>query len=190
MVVLSLLIGLWGLSFGLEGKCAFETFTEEADRSRLAQIAHDKSGRRYSKGFSARPGFEAGDFEGTFLLLHFWATWCPPCVAELPQLDRLADRFKGKNLSIVALSVDDGWPEIYELYSRLPRSPRFLTLLEPTQCWARFLGTTKYPETYLFGPDGRPIYHWKGQIDWSRSDIYSDVEQMMVSWSEGNRKTE
>src|ERR1035437_3119800 len=47
------------------------------------------------------------DFRGKILVLNFWATWCPPCVDEMPSLNRLAERYSDKGLEVVAVSVDE-----------------------------------------------------------------------------------
>ena len=48
------------------------------------------------------------DFKGQPVILEFWATWCAPCRASLPELDQLQERMRGRGLVVIGLSVDDG----------------------------------------------------------------------------------
>src|SRR3989338_9768630 len=53
------------------------------------------------------------DLKGKVVLVHFWATWCPPCVAEMPTLDAFIQKYRGKNVVLLAISEDEeGWPVI------------------------------------------------------------------------------
>tara|TARA_B100001123_G_scaffold356935_2_gene410854 strand:- start:301 stop:900 length:600 start_codon:yes stop_codon:yes gene_type:complete len=58
-------------------------------------------------------------FKGQVVLVNIWATWCPPCIVELPSLTRLHQKFAGQGFQVVALSVDhEGWPVIQSFHQR------------------------------------------------------------------------
>ncbi|MGD8293561.1 MAG: TlpA disulfide reductase family protein, partial [Desulfobacterales bacterium] len=48
-----------------------------------------------------------GDHKGKIVLVNIWATWCPPCVEEMPSMEKLYQKFKGKNFEILAVSIDE-----------------------------------------------------------------------------------
>ncbi len=97
---------------------------------------------------------DLADFRGKFVMVHFWATWCPPCVEELPKLARLAEALKGTDFVLLAVSVnEDGAPAVQEFLDQrgltLP-----VVLLDPDRAVASRYGTFKFPETYLLDRDG------------------------------------
>ena len=58
-------------------------------------------------------------FKGQVVLVNIWATWCPPCIVELPSLTRLNQKFAGEEFQVIALSVDhQGWPAIQSFHER------------------------------------------------------------------------
>jgi peroxiredoxin len=106
------------------------------------------------------------DYRGTVVMVHFWATWCPPCVEEIPTLDRLARMFSSKDLELLAVSVDEGGAAAVNAFMRR-NSLSLPVLLDPRRTVARRYGTFKYPETYIV--DGRGIVRYKaiGARDWT-----------------------
>ncbi|MEK0416812.1 MAG: hypothetical protein RI949_818 [Pseudomonadota bacterium] len=101
------------------------------------------------------------DFKGRPLLLNFWATWCPPCIRELPDLNRFHDTHSPKGWQVVGLAVDGPTP-VREFLTRMPLSfPVGLAGLEGADL-SRSLGNTSgaLPFTVVFDPRGR-IRHRK-----------------------------
>lgn len=95
------------------------------------------------------------DFRGKYVLLNFWATWCPPCVEEVPSLERLAERLATSrpDILVVAPSVDeDGW-KVVDPFLRKMGADSFRVVLDTGKSASKF-GTRKLPETWLIAPDG------------------------------------
>ena len=111
-----------------------------------------------------RLGF--GDFRGRLVLVNFWATWCGPCVREMPSLARLHARLGGADLAIVALSEDRlGWKKIAPFRDAhgLGDLPMFHDADSRTMFAARIKGL---PTTILLGRDGREIGRLTGPAEW------------------------
>jgi thiol-disulfide isomerase/thioredoxin len=111
-------------------------------------------------------------------LINFWATWCPPCLEELPSIEMLQRRLAGladsstqRPPSLITISVDDRIEDISKLESTLDFKPSFLVLHDKEGELARTLGTTKFPETYLVNPQGKIIYKWLGPQNWLSSEV-------------------
>lgn len=106
------------------------------------------------------------DFRGKIVMLHFWATWCPPCVEEIPTIDKLYNGLVGKDFQILAVSVDEGGAE--RVSSFLQRNRLALpVLLDPGHSIASLYGTFKFPETYVIDRNGIVKYKVIGARDWT-----------------------
>lgn len=129
--------------------------------------------------------FQLSSFRGNFVLLNFWATWCPPCVEELPAMDALNSLLRTKQFSMIAVSVDDSWQEISGFLGKLSRLPNFLILNDPTQSVvSQLYGTTKFPESYLISPEGKVLKKYVGAISWMSDgvldELYSHIEAIRL----------
>ena len=105
------------------------------------------------------------DFAGQVVLLNFWATWCPPCVEEMPSLQRLADLLEDDGLAVVAVSVDERYDDIAPFVEE--HRLRFLVLHDLGKRVSRRYEVFQFPETWLIGRDGRLVSRVIGARDWS-----------------------
>jgi peroxiredoxin len=104
---------------------------------------------------------------GKVVLLHFWATWCPPCLEELPSLYRMQDALKGEaGFELVTVSVDDKAKIVKDFFAK-HRVPALPVVVDPAKKVAKSYGSTKFPETYLIGKDGRLRYRFINKRDWA-----------------------
>ncbi|GAB4297028.1 MAG: hypothetical protein Kow0090_12240 [Myxococcota bacterium] len=125
--------------------------------------------------------FSLSDFAGKWVLLHFWATWCPGCVFEIPSLVRFSQTAKPENLIIVAVSLDTELGDIKKFWSHISKGkpPPFLILFDPDGDVAHSYGTFKLPETYLIDPRGELKAHFIGERNWS-SDAAAEFFQKLI----------
>lgn len=104
-------------------------------------------------------------YRGKVVMVHFWATWCPPCVEEIPVLERLYRTMPGRDFEILAISVDEGGPEVVGPFSR-GKNLTFPILLDPDRSTATRYGTFKFPETYVLDREGIVRFKAIGAMDW------------------------
>ena len=104
------------------------------------------------------------DFGGKLLVLNFWATWCPPCVAETPSLNEMARQLKSQGVVVVGVSIDKN-PAAYRAFTERMRIG-FETMRDPEARISSSFGTFKFPETYLITPDGRVVDKVISDQDW------------------------
>lgn len=106
------------------------------------------------------------DLRGRVVMVHFWATWCPSCVEELPTLDTLYLSLKGKDFEMLAVSVDEGGAGDVASFIRKNRL-NIPVLFDPRSDIAALYGTFKFPETYILDRSGVVRYKAIGPKDWN-----------------------
>lgn len=112
---------------------------------------------------------------GKLVLLNFWATWCPPCVEEMPSLVALQKRM-GDKLTILAVSVDEDEGEYRRFLAR--HRIELLTVRDAEQRSNLLYGTTRFPETYVIDPSGVVRRKFVGPVDWERADVIEYLEKL------------
>lgn len=95
------------------------------------------------------------DFRGKTVLLNFWATWCVPCVVEMPALERLYKTYKEQKFEVVAINVDP--PKSLEKVKQFVSNQglTFPMLLDPDLSLPPQYGLTGFPESFFVDPSGR-----------------------------------
>ncbi len=117
------------------------------------------------------------ELRGRAVLLNFWATWCPPCRAEMPSLQQLAEIYGPEQLQVLALNVGEG-PRRINQY--LQSSGLDLTvLLDPRSEIARAWGANTLPTTYLIDSEGRLRYRLRGEVDWASREAQALIEPLL-----------
>jgi len=108
-------------------------------------------------------------FRGQIVVLNFWATWCPPCIEEMPSLVAMQRRMKDKGVTVLAVSidVDDG---AYQRFVR-DHAAGLLTVRDPEQKSPDLYGTHGWPETYIIDRGGVIRRKFIGAVDWTAPDI-------------------
>jgi len=95
------------------------------------------------------------DFRGKVVLLNFWASWCAPCVVEMPALERLYNQLKDRGFVVVAVAIDDDENAIREFQKDYDLT--FPILLDNTSRTKNRYKIVGYPETYILDTDGRMV---------------------------------
>lgn len=110
------------------------------------------------------------DYSGRVVLLNLWATWCAPCLREMPALDRLKADLAGKDFEVVALNIDKGGPDKPRKFMA-EAGIKSLALLHDKEGKA-FAGLkiVGMPTTLLIGRDGREIGRLVGPAEWDSED--------------------
>jgi peroxiredoxin len=108
-------------------------------------------------------------FKGQIVVLNFWATWCAPCVEEVPSLVRMQQRMKTKGVTVLAVSVDVD-DSNYRRFVK-DHSVNLLTVLDPDQKSNVLYGTSKFPETYIIDRNGVMRRKFIGAVDWTEPEI-------------------
>ncbi len=122
----------------------------------------------------ARDGVEQtitlGDLSGDVLLVNFWATWCAPCIHEMPSLDQLQADLADEGLQVVAISVDRGGLTQIEPFFTDLRLDHLAVYLDPKGELARDLDVRGLPSSYLVDRNGKVVGAMQGAYDWAAED--------------------
>jgi thiol-disulfide isomerase/thioredoxin len=105
-------------------------------------------------------------YKGRVVLLNFWATWCAPCIREMPSLDLLQDRLGGKSFAVVAVSIDrKGFAKIAPFLARI-RVTKLHVYLDKTSTLYRKFGVQALPTTFLIDHQGLVRGYLEGPAEW------------------------
>jgi len=131
------------------------------------------------------PNFELPDAQGRVVSLraqrghpvavNFWATWCPPCVEEVPSLESMAISLEGTDMRLLAVSVDDDWDAIRRFFVK---GTKIGVLLDKSHTIPKTFGTTQYPETYFLDGQGHVRYYFANLRNWSKPEAVACLESL------------
>ena len=117
---------------------------------------------------------QLGDFQGEVILINFWATWCPPCRAEMPSLDKLYADY-GSKVKFLIVSNEDPEPLKEYMASKGYGFPVMLTLSAPPEP----LKTSSIPTTFILNKKGRIVFNKKGAFDWNSNKVRSFLDTLL-----------
>jgi cytochrome c biogenesis protein CcmG/thiol:disulfide interchange protein DsbE len=119
----------------------------------------------------------AANFGGKVLLVNFWATWCAPCVQEIPSLNQLQSRFRDRGLVVLGISVDKDEAVYRQFVSRFRLS--FLTARDPEQKINHDYGTAQFPETFVINAEGKVVNKIVGEANWTEDKMVNYVQSLL-----------
>ncbi len=115
------------------------------------------------------------DLRGRVVVLNFWATWCPPCVDEMPSLVAMQAKLRG-NVTVFAVSLDAD----EAAYRRFLKDYKvdLLTVRDPEKRSSDLYGTFGYPETYIIDANGVLRRKFIGPVDWTKPEIIEYLQKL------------
>ncbi len=145
------------------------------------------------KGYALKTGAEAPGFRlpslageevdlasyrGQVVVLNFWATWCPPCVAEMPSLERLHRALGPEGLAVVTVSTDEDEETLREFVTRYGLT--LPVLLDPGgRTASSAYRTTGYPETFVIDRAGVLLQHTVGPAEWDSAEALAHFRGLL-----------
>jgi thiol-disulfide isomerase/thioredoxin len=122
------------------------------------------------------------DYRGKAVLVNFWATWCAPCRAEMPSIERLRKSMEGKPFAVLAVNMGESGRVARDYAEKLPVG--FTVLLDREGRTTRGWGARVLPASFLIGPDGAIRFSYLGELDWSGAEVRSRIEALMPKESQ------
>jgi cytochrome c biogenesis protein CcmG, thiol:disulfide interchange protein DsbE len=117
------------------------------------------------------------DLRGKVVVLNFWATWCPPCVEEMPSLVEMQKRMKD-HVTVLAVSTDDSDREYRKFLEEHGLTPTLLTVRDDAKHSNTLYGTFRFPETYVIDANGVLRRKFIGPVDWTKPEIMDYLSKL------------
>lgn len=159
------------LVVGLLGLLAYALFAPESMRVDAGQTVTSFGAVVYDDpkpapdfeltAFDGTP-FQLSDYRGQVVVLNFWASWCDPCIAEMPMLNRIADEFSGDDVVIVGVNIWDVRSSADQFVDRL--NITYPVIDDEVSTIGVEYGVTGVPETFVINPDGEIVTYFRGEF--------------------------
>ncbi len=117
------------------------------------------------------------DYRGKLVLLNVWATWCPPCIIEMPMLNELQDMRGGDDFQVITISIDRQQAEAAEFFEK-----NELDALSPwhdsSYSLAAKVGAPGLPVSIFYSKHGREIARVTGELDWTSPEALALIDYL------------
>ncbi|HID50359.1 MAG TPA: TlpA family protein disulfide reductase [Chromatiales bacterium] len=126
---------------------------------------------------AGRP-FRRDSFTGRITLVNFWASWCPPCVEEIPSLNRLKQKMRGRPFELISINYAESPAHIRDFMQKV--AVDFPVLVDPDGRLTARWQVVAFPSTFVIGPDGTIRYGVNAAIEWDTPEVIRQLEQLWV----------
>ncbi len=118
------------------------------------------------------------DYKGKVVLVNIWATWCPPCVYEMPSMQKLYNEFNGKNFEILAVSIDAAGVDAVAPFMKKHKLS-FPALMDPKGTIKSMYRVTGIPESFIIDKQGILVGKIIGPRDWATQEIFGFFQDLI-----------
>ncbi|MEE4379859.1 MAG: TlpA disulfide reductase family protein [Candidatus Competibacteraceae bacterium] len=126
----------------------------------------DPEGKRYT----------LADFQGKVTIVNFWATWCPPCVKEMPSLQRAWEQLRQEDIQVIAINMGQDREDIAYFLSKYPVD--FPLLLDTDVAVSESWGVKGLPTTYVLDASTRMVIEVIGEREWDDPELLEQVRAL------------
>ncbi len=116
------------------------------------------------------------DFEGRVVLLNFWATWCAPCIREMPSLDRLQAALGARGLAVAAVSIDRAGIKVIRRFAKRLKLEHMGLYHDPKGALFRAFGVSGLPASFLIDQGGGIVGAYAGPAEWDDPEPRALIE--------------
>ena len=127
---------------------------------------------------------ELGDFKGKFLIVNLWATWCQPCLKEMPSLEALQAKLDPA-VTVLAISEDRGGAEAVKPFAEKLGLDKVKIYLDPKSTATKAIGARGLPTSIVVDADGMVLGRVEGAADWNSVEMLAALKKLMPINSPG-----
>ena len=120
------------------------------------------------------------DFRGRIVFLNFWTTWCPTCLVEMPSMEKLHQKFKGKDFAMVTVNIQESAPQVKKFFKNFKLT--FTALLDTTGEVATGFSIRAIPTTFILDKSGRTIGTIMGPREWDSKKAVAFFEHLINTY--------
>ena len=170
--------GLSAGSLSAEDRAALDAL-RQGEMAKL--VLHDEVRPPIEEPFRDGEGGEVrlADFSGKVVLVNLWATWCAPCRAEMPSIDRLAAEMAGEDLAVVALSTDRFGAERIQAFFDEIGVEHLAVYQDKRSELARAAGAMGLPVTLILDREGREVARLTGDAEWDSPEAKAFLARLI-----------
>jgi len=121
--------------------------------------------------------------QGKLILVNLWATWCAPCLREIPELQKLKQQYQGKNIAIIPISIDEESKDVRPFLNQHGFSG-YTTWLDPEQNIEQIIPANVVPASYIFDAKGNLVGFVRGYLDWADKDVGPYLDQLIAKYGQ------
>ncbi|MEW8586141.1 MAG: TlpA disulfide reductase family protein [Candidatus Thiodiazotropha sp.] len=118
--------------------------------------------------------------KGKVVVVNFWATWCPPCIREMPSLEALHQETKARGVVVLAVNIGEDIDTIFPFLGSVEPSPSFPILLDSDSSSLSRWKVRGLPTTFVVAPDGSLAYQAVGGREFSHPDLIEQLLHLMA----------
>ncbi len=119
------------------------------------------------------------DLRGNYVLVNFWATWCPPCRKEMPSLESLYQQYRERSFRVLAVNQWENPDHVFSYMGELDVFPSFPILFDPKSEVSERYGVRGLPTSFIIDPQGRIIYRAIGGREFNHPDVTTLIESLL-----------
>lgn len=124
--------------------------------------------------------YHLSDYRGSVVLINFWATWCPPCIQELPTLQRLKEKLAGERFEILAINLGEDEAAIRAFQGKFAIKMEFPILIAKDESIIHDWKIQGLPMSYVIDPGGHWAYEALGPRDFAHLHIVERIRSLLV----------
>jgi thiol-disulfide isomerase/thioredoxin len=119
------------------------------------------------------------DFRGKVVLLNFWATWCPPCIREMPSMERLHQQINVEDFKVIAVNQMENADDVFAFTGQLEVDPTFEILFDTSSKVSQAYAVRGLPTTFLIDKQGKIRYRAVGGREFNHPEVVRIIEELI-----------
>ncbi len=168
-----LLVTLFFTSFSL-----FADWKQPVLSHNLTAIKNDISASDFILENMDEEKVKLSDYHGKVILINFWATWCPPCVREMPSMERLHQKIGAENFKVIAINQMEDADQVFAFTGQLETDLTFEILFDTQSKVSQAYAVNGLPTTYLIDKKGKIRYRAVGGREFDHPEVIKTIKQL------------